>query len=126
MVADKFAPKIETHVAEAKPFWKLAALDTPLVLLIAGAACVPVTTSVRVTDAGLPDAPVAVICTFPLYDPAAMLAGFTVTFKLDGAVPDATESVAHGTLEVAVHASAPDPPFEIERLCAAGDAAPTV
>src|ERR1039458_5803127 len=99
---------MDTHVAPAKPGWKLAALATPVML---PAGWVPVTTSVTETAAGLPVAPAVAIEMVPVYVPAPKPAGDTDTVSVEGAVPEAGETVSQFalavTLAVAVQLSAP-------------------
>jgi hypothetical protein len=74
----------------------------------AGAA---VTVSVTPMDAGVLDAPAAAIEMLPVYVPALKPAGETDTESVDGAVPDAGETLSQFALDaalaVAVQASVP-------------------
>src|SRR5580700_10473702 len=120
---ERFIPKMETHVADAKPGSKLAALVTELMLTTGDAAC---TVSVTARDAGLPLAPGATIWTLEVYVPAARVAGLTDTESVAGAVPDAGESATHDAPDEAAQESVPPPAFVIETFCATGAAPPTV
>jgi hypothetical protein len=72
------------------------------------------TTSVTPTDAGLPPAPAAVVCTVAEYDPAVRFAGFTDTDSAAGAVPDAGERTTQDAPDDAAPKSVPPPAFVIE------------
>ena len=84
-------------------YWKFSACGVTA-MVAAGAA---ETVSVTAIDTGVFVAPVAVICTAPVYVPALSPAGDTDTERLDGAVPDAADTISHGWLELAVQPSAP-------------------
>ena len=82
--AARFVPYAETMDCAAKgSTWP--AVDNATVKAGAGAC----TTSVIPTDAGLPVAPAAAICTLAVYVPADRAAGLTDTDSVAGAVPDA-------------------------------------
>src|ERR1019366_10152064 len=89
---------MDPQVAAAKPGWKLAPFSTSV---IAPAGCVPLTTSVTEPAPGLPVAPAAAIEMLPVYVPALKPAAEIDTASVDGAVPEAGETLSQFALDVA-------------------------
>jgi hypothetical protein len=81
---------------------------------LGGAAAIVKVTGI---DKGVLDAPDATICTEPLYVPALNPVVETDTVRVEGAVPDAGETLSQESLAVAVHASAPLPLFVSWSVC---------
>ncbi len=69
-------------------------------------------------------APDAAICTVPVYVPALRPAGETDTVRVDGAVPEASDTLSQVALAVEVQESVPVPPLAIWMDCDAGSAPP--
>src|SRR5579863_4090467 len=123
VAVDRFDPRIDSHVAEAAPGWKLPPLPTAVMV---GAGCVPCTTRVMAMEAGLPAAPVAATCTVEVYVPAARFAGLMDIDSIAGALPDKGDTASqYSPLVEAVQESVPPPVFVIDTVCSAGAGLPT-
>jgi hypothetical protein len=86
----------------------------------------PLRARVTLITLGVPLAPAAAIVTVSVYVPADKPVVETVKPRLDGAVPDAADSVSQGCVLLAVQFSVLEPVLVMFTLCPAGFEAPAV
>jgi hypothetical protein len=106
------------------PASDVAALMTPATVICGPTAAAGLT--VRATLTVCDVTPGLETVTTPLNGPAVRLVGFTETDSVEGADPEAGETVSQVALDETVQGSAPPLAFVTETPCATGTAPPAV